>query len=334
MQTFLQEVKKHSFNAWCLIKETVLEFIDMNTFQKGAALAYYTVFALPPILIIIINFAGLVFGRKAVSGEIYFQVKELIGSKGAYDVQMMVENIHQEAEFTLSTIIGIVTLLIGATGVFISMQDSLNQIWGVKPKPRREYLKLLLDRVLSFAMILSITFLLLVSLVINAMLVAISDFLVRQFTSYILHLIHLLSFLVSLAFISFLFAAIYKFLPDAKIRWRDVGVGALVTAILFSLGRAVIGFYLGSSNMASVYGATGSVIIILVWAFYSSQILFFGAIFTLVYSRKYGENIFPTDYAVRVVRQEIEVGKQRVNEPGKHQHEVWDAETGEQVNKE
>ena len=307
-------------NSWYLLRDTWYEFSDTNAFDKGAALAYYTIFGLPPILIIIINTIGWFFGEDAVSGEIYFQIKGLIGSEGALEVQRMVENISQSSELTFATIVGVVTLLITATTMFISMQTSLNVIWGVKPKPKREYLKLATDRLLSFAMILSITFLLLVSLVVHAVMAKVGNYLIKILGETAIILIQTFNNMFSLAVVSFLFAAIFKFLPDAKIRWRDVWVGAIVTALLFSFGKFLIGIYLGNSNLASVYGAAGTVVVILTWVFYSSLILFYGAIFTLNYSRKFGSNIYPSAYAVRVIRQEVEAGKTAVNkEPEVHE---------------
>ncbi|GGK73484.1 YihY/virulence factor BrkB family protein [Rufibacter glacialis] len=310
-------LKNKLLEFWGILKEVVLDFMDNNSFQKGAALAYYTIFALPPILIIIINTAGAVFGHDAVRGQVYEQLRELVGSKGAYDIQEMVENINQSSDFTFATVVGVFTLLVGATGVFISLQESLNQIWGVKPKPRNEYLKLLLDRLLSFAMILAIVFLLLVSLVVHAILVAITSFLANKVDPSLLQLTQLANLVGSTGVVMFLFALIYKFLPDAKIKWRDVWIGALVTALLFSLGKSLIGLYLGNSDFAGIYGAAGSVIVVLTWVFYTSQIVFLGAQFTLVYARRFGTDIYPSDYAVRVINKEVEIGRAPVNdEPG------------------
>jgi len=306
-------IRKRLTIAWCLLKETVLEFIDNNSFQKGAALAYYTIFALPPMLIIIISAGGYFFGKQAVSGEIYYRIKEMIGPEGAYAVQKMVENVNEFSSLNLAALLGLGALFIAATGVFISLQDSLNEIWHVKPVPKRGYLKLLLDRFLSFGMILALAVVLLLSLLANTLLVVIGDFLMRHFSSWVIYLLHIANFLSAFLLMAFLFACIYKFLPDAKIRWRDVGVGALVTSLLFVLFRGLIGFYLGTTNVGSVYGAAGSVVVILTWVFFTSQIIFFGAVFTFVYSRKYGFNIYPAEYAVRVIRQEVEVGNSAVN---------------------
>jgi membrane protein len=325
--------QKRAKLIWGLIKETMLEFLENNSFQKGAALAYYTIFSLPPMLIIIIGAAGYFFGEQAVSGEIYYRIKELIGTEAAYSVQRMVDGIAEFSSVSLATFIGIIAFFVAATGLFVSLQDSLNEIWSVKPKPKREYLKLLFDRILSFSMILLIAIILLFSLLANTILVFIGDFLTAQFSGWIVYLLHVASFISSLTIMTFLFAAIFKFLPDAKIKWRDVWVGAFVTAALFSVFREVIGLYLGTNDVGSIYGAAGSVIIILTWVFFTSQIIFFGAVFTFVYSRKFGHNIFPSDYAVRVIRQEVEIQNSAVNaEPGKFSTEIYDDETIEEDN--
>ncbi|ARS37098.1 YihY/virulence factor BrkB family protein [Pontibacter actiniarum] len=324
-------VRKRLYMVWYLLKEAYLEFIDNNSFQKGAALAYYTIFSLPPMLIIIISAAGYFFGEQAVSGEIYYRIKELIGSEGAYAVQKMVENVNEFGDFNLAALVGIIALFIAATGVFISLQNSLNEIWYVKPVPKRGYVKLVVDRLLSFGMILAIAIVLLLSLLANTLLVVIGDFLTARFSGWVIYLLHLANFLSAFLLMSFLFACIYKFLPDAKIRWRDVGVGAFVTSLLFVLLRGLIGFYLGKNDVGSVYGAAGSIVVILTWVFFTSQIIFFGAVFTFVYSRKYGFNIYPSDYAVRVIRQEVEVGNSAVNaEPGKHEKEVYGEQQAEE----
>jgi membrane protein len=317
-KTFWQLLPRIGKSIWVLLRDTWYEFSDNSAFDKGAALAYYTIFSLPPILIIIINIIGWIFGRDAVTGEIYFQMKGLIGSEGAYELQRIVEKISQSNEFTFATVVGVTTLLITATGMFISMQNSLNNIWGVKPKPRREYLKLITDRLLSFAMILSISFLMMVSLIIHALVAKLGDILMRIMGQTAIILIQFFNNVFSLAVVTFLFAAIFKFLPDAKIRWRDVWVGSIVTGLLFTLGKYLIGLYLGNSNLATIYGAAGTVVVLLTWVFYSSLILYFGSTFTLIYSRKFGSNIYPAVYAVRVVREEVEVGKTAVNqEPSK-----------------
>jgi membrane protein len=305
-------------HTWNLFREAWLEFSENNAWEKAAALAYYTIFALPPMLIIMINTIGALLGRQAVSGQIYGQIKGLVGSQAALEVQHIVENISQSQELTFATVAGVITLLITATGMFICMQDALNTFWGVKPKPKRGYIKLVKDRLLSFAMILSIAFLLLVSLLVHAFLTKVSDYLQLTMGEASLIFIQFFNNIFSLAVVTFLFAAIFKFLPDARIQWRDVGVGAIVTAVLFTVGKALIGIYLGNSNLASIYGAAGTVVVLLTWVFYSSLILYFGSNFTLVYSRKFGSNIYPAEFAVRVIRQEVEAGKTAVNKEPSH----------------
>ena len=286
-----------------------------NSFEKGASLSYYTVFALPPVLIIIITLAGSFFGRETVSGEIYAELHEVVGPEGALEIQSMVEKIRQTTSSGYTALIGLGTLLVAATGAFVSMQDSLNSIWCVKPKPRNQVLKILADRFLSFLLILGITLLLLLSLATNAVLVALGPYLEHVFSGRLVYyFIHVGNSVLMLGVLTLLFASIYKFLPDATISWADVWVGALVTAILFTLGRSLIGLYLGSSDLASIYGTAGTVVLLLVWVFYSSQILFFGAVFTREYAHKHGHPIYPSAYAVRVVNQEVELGKSEVNE--------------------
>jgi len=298
--------------------------MDVDPFQMGAALAYYAVFALPPMIIIMINTASLFYGRHAVEGEIYSFLKSYIGVEGVTQIQQMAANLSQSEGFTLATVIGVVALLIAATGAFISLQNSLNYIWGVKPKPRNQYLKLLRARSMSFLLILGITVLLLVLVIIQGILswVGSQFFILAQISISEVYLANAVNLALSTLVIAFLFAAVYKFLPDAHITWRDVRVGSGVTAALFTIGKIIIAAYIANSNLASVYGAAGIIAILLVWVFYSSQILFFGAVFTLVYSRKYGKNIYPSHYAVHLRRLEVEAGRTALNtDPGKYEEQ-------------
>lgn len=298
---------KLSFKKWWdLLKATFKEFSADDTWTLGAALSYYTVFSLAPLLLIIITAAGIIFGKEAVQGEIYGQVKDFLGSEGATQVQDMVKLAYQPENSILMTVIGIGTLLFGATTVFYQLQNSLNRIWEVKPKPKKGYIKYIKDRFLSFSLILGIGFLLLVSFVLSAALSALSKFLMSYLPEYSIYLFRLLDIVLSLFVFSGLFAMIYKYLPDAKVRWHDVWIGAFVTALLFALGRFLIGLYIGKAGIASAYGAAGSIVLILVWVSYSSQILFFGAEFTQVYARSKGRTIEPRQYAVRTKIMEVE----------------------------
>jgi membrane protein len=265
--------------------------------RLGAALAYYTVFSLAPLLVIVIAIAGFVFGQEAAQGYIVQQIGALVGERSARAIQDMVENARQPTTGILATIIAVVTLLLGASGVFGQLQDALNTIWEVKAKPGRGFMGLLRDRFLSFVAVLGTGFLLLVSLVLSAALAALGKVLSGMLPAPE-SVLQGLNFIVSIAVITVMFGMIFKFLPDATIRWNDVWIGAAVTALLFTLGKFAIGLYLGKSNVASVYGAAGSLVILLVWVYYSSQILLFGAEFTAVYANRYGSRIRPTENAV------------------------------------
>jgi membrane protein len=289
-----------------LIKETIKEFNEDNAIYYSASLSYYTIFSLPPIIIIIVSVAGSLFGKETISSEIYHQFSSLLGPQGAQQIESMVRGAQKIHSNLLATFIGIGTLIFASTGVFIAIQTSLNVIWDVKAKPKSNIIKLIKDRILSFALIITLAFLLLVSLVIHALLVAIIDLFSQQFENVTILLIQLTNFIVPLFIITLLFAVIFKFLPDAKIHWRDVWTGSLFTSLLFTLGKFLIGLYLGNSNIGSVYGAAGTVILILLWVFYSSIILFFGAEFTQVYAKTYGNKIEPSQYAVKVERKVIE----------------------------
>lgn len=285
---------------WELLKVTVSQWKQDQASLMAAALAYYTIFSLAPLLIIVIAIAGTVFGQ-AAEGELVTQMQGLIGKEGAQLIQTALEN---ASKFDLSqgiipTLVNIGFLLSGATVVFVQLQKSLNLIWGVQPKPGNDIKHFLRKRLLSFSMVLVIAFLLLVSLVISTLLVIIGHYL-RDLVPGFTYLWQLLNFLVAFGIVTLLFAMIFKILPDAKIAWIDVWMGAAITAVLFNIGKSVLGFYLGKTSFASIYGAAGSLVIILTWVFYSAQILFLGAEFTQVYTKKWGKEIVPAEYAMRV----------------------------------
>jgi membrane protein len=267
----------------------------------AAALAYYTVFSLAPLLIIVIAIAGTVFGEQAAKGELVAQIQGLIGKDGAELIQTAIENASQldPSQGPIPTLINISLLLSGATVIFGQLQTSLNKIWNVEPKPGNGIIDFLRQRLLSFSMVLIIAFLLLVSLVISTLLVIFGNYL-RDLIPGFTYLWQALNFLISFGIITLLFAMIFKILPDAKIAWKDVWMGAAITALLFEIGKFLLGFYLGHTSFASAYGAAGSLVIILTWVFYSAQILFLGAEFTQVYVRSYGQEIVPAEYAMRI----------------------------------
>lgn len=290
--------RRHIKSMGSLLKETFTQWINRDPFRNSTVIAYYTIFSLPGLLIIIINLAGYFFEQQAVSNEINQQVRALVGSKAAQDVQAIVSNASQSEGFTLSSVISLATLLFGATGVFYQLQQTLNVMWEVKPQPKRKLLKLVMDRLFSFGLILVVGFLLLVSLVLSTVLSMISNWVAAYFSDSLNIVFRLLDISVSLGVITLLFAAIYKFLPDAEIEWRDVWIGALVTSLLFVLAKFALGLYFAYSDPGSAYGAAGSIILIMLWVSYAGMILFFGAEFTRVYARHHGRQIVPSDYAV------------------------------------
>jgi len=280
-----------------LLRETFTEWNEDKASRLAAALAYYTVFSLAPVLIIAIAIAGAVFGEEAARGEIVTQIQGLVGRDGAKFIETAIEGANKPRAGTIASLISIAVLLFGASGLFAQLQDSLNTIWEVQPKPGRGLIGILRDRFLSFTMVLGVGFLLLVSLVLSAGLSALVNFLGSLLPA-IGALLQLANFVLSFAVTTLLFGLIYKVLPDVKIAWSDVWSGAIVTSLLFSIGRFALGLYLGNSSFGSTYGAAGSVVIILVWVYYAAQILFFGAEFTQVYARRYGSRIVPAKNAM------------------------------------
>ncbi len=300
------KIKLTPKKIWQLLKESYKEFSEDDTWVMGAALSYYTVFSLAPVLFIVIFVAGMIFGEEAVRGEVYDQIRGFVGDDAAVQVQQMVASTYDPDKSWWATALAIGLLIFGATTVFYQLQASINKIWEVKPKPKKGFIKYIRDRILSFSVIIAIGFLLLVSLVISALLVAFTNFLSDNLPGISVYLIRGFDIIFSFAVYTALFAMIYKLLPDAKVRWRDVWVGSGFTALLFMIGKYIISIYLGSSDIGSTYGAAGSIIILLSWVSYSSQILFFGAEFTQVYARHYGSVIQPNEYAVRVKSVEVE----------------------------
>jgi len=290
-----------------LLKESAMEWVDDNASTLGAALAYYTAFSLAPLLIIAIGIAGLVLGDEAARGQIFEQMRGLLGDEGGKTVETMVQSASKPSQGILATTIGAITLLFGASGVFGQLQASLNTIWGVEAKPGRGIMGMIKDRFLSFGMILAVGFLLLVSLLLTAALAAVG----KWFGGMIPGgetVGHILNFVVSFAVITLLFAMIFKFLPDVKMAWSDVWFGSAMTALLFTIGKFGLGLYLGKSSVSSSYGAAGSLIVLLLWVYYSAQIVFFGAEFTQVYANRFGSHVEPAEGAVKVE-------KKKPNEP-------------------
>jgi membrane protein len=271
---------------WWVLKRAFAGWWDDNVPRLGASLAYYTLFALSPVLLVATSIAGLVFGPDAVRGEIVGQIQGLVGRQGAEAVQAMLESAARPSSSIPATIVGLVTFFLGATGAFLELQTALNAIWRVKPRPGVSVRAFLVQRLISFGLVVGVGFLLLVSLLVSAALSALNRYLGHIFPA-LTAVWEAANVLVSLFVITLLFAMIYKVLPDVRLRWRDVWIGALVTAGFFSIGKQLIGLYLGTSSVASSYGAAGSVVVLLVWVYYSAQVVLLGAEFTRFYVERF-----------------------------------------------
>jgi membrane protein len=281
-----------------LVKQTYKEFSEREPFNNAIIIAYYTIFSLPGLLVILINVAGYFFDSATVTEKITSQIQGTMGGTTAKDVEQIVSQSQKSEGTTLASILGVATLLFGATGVFYQTQQILNKMWQVKPQPKKKFVKLIKDRVFSFGLILVIGFLLLVSLVLSAGLTALSAWMSANVSEGMVVLFKIVDILVSLGVVTLLFAAMYKFLPDAKIQWKDVWIGAVVTALLFVVAKFALGLYFGKSNPGSAYGAAGSIVLIMLWVSYAGMIFLFGAEFTQVYSNRFGHKVQPAEGAV------------------------------------
>lgn len=288
---FIFKIIIKSFNA----------FMADKGLKLSASLSYYTIFSLGPMLVVLLSVAGFFYKEKQVLREkVFEEIQGFIGSQAALQVQTLLKNLALSGDSVVAIIIGVITLLIGATGIFIEIQDSINQIWKVKAVPKKGWLKLLKDRFLSLSMVGSLGFLLIVSLIINGMVSAISTVLSNYLPENILFLFDIVNLTITFLVLVFLFSIIYKILPDAEIPWRGVRTGAIFTSLLFMLGEYLIRLYIGYTAVGSVYGAAGTMVVIAVWVYYSAAILFFGAEFTKVYAEEKGERIKPSSHAVYI----------------------------------
>ena len=301
-------------NLWHILKKSFKGFSDDRVTTLSSSLAYYTVFSMAPLLIIIISLSGIFLGQEAAQGKIYAQLANFIGSNTASQLQEMIKNASLTGKSELAAIIGIATLLVGATTVFAQIQDSINFIWGLKPKPKKGWLKLLKNRFLSFSVIIGLGFLLLVSLSISALIDGFSNSLKTHFPDVAVVIFYIINVIITLVITTLIFGAIFKVLPDAKIKWKDVIAGAIATAVLFMLAKFGISFYISKSNVGSTYGAAGSLVILLLWVYFSAMILYFGAEFTKAYAVEFGSDIYPDNYAVTTKTVEVETGKKTVQD--------------------
>ena len=293
-------------NIWELIKDAGNGFVNDKVIKLSGSLAYFTVFSIGPMLIVIIYFADIFLRREAIEGTVYRQLGGFVGPSAALQIQEIIKNASLSGKTNVTAIIGFITLFIGATGVFSEIQDSINSIWNLKPKPKKGWLKMIINRLISFSVVISLGFILLVSLLVNGVIEGLMERLQQQFPRMTVQLVYLFNLFLTFVVTTSLFAIIFKVLPDAIIKWKDVFVGAVVTAILFMLGKFGITFYIGKSNIGDAYGAAGSLVVLLLWVYYSSLILYFGAEFTKAYAVKFGKRIYPNHYAVWIKNVEVE----------------------------
>ncbi len=301
-----QKLKQKFKNIGGLLGSTFSDFSTYKITTLSAALAYYTIFAMAPLLIIVIWLCNLFLGKAAIDGHIFVEIRSFVGANAAMQIQDLIKNATLSKANVFASVVGIVSLLLAASGIFTQIQDSINFIWQLQVKPKKGLIKLLLNRLISFSMLLSLGFILLVSLFINTIMDAFSERILQFFPGIAVQVAYGLNLFLTFLVISFLFGVIFKVLPDAKIQWKDVRAGSFVTAILFMLGKFAITFYMAKTKVSSSYGAAGSVLIILLWVYYSSIILYFGAAFTKEYAQFKGRQIYPNDYAVFVQQVSVE----------------------------
>lgn len=289
-----------------ILKETFNAFMDDKGLKLSASLAYYTIFSLAPMLIVLLSVGGIFYGQDALQGKVFSQLNDFIGSESAAQIQTMLQKLQLSGKSTIAATTGVVTLLIGASGIFIEIQDSINTIWRVKAVPKKGWLKLIVNRVLSLSMIASLGFILIVSLLINSLVLVFSDVLTRFLPDFTLIFIDVLNLGITFVVLMSLFAIIYKILPDVEISWKQVKSGAFFTALLFMLGKYIIGLYIKFAAVGDIYGAAGTVVVVAVWVYYSAAILFFGAEFTFAYAKVREDVIRPSKYAVAIEQIEVQ----------------------------
>jgi membrane protein len=295
------KIRQTARNAWSILTATVNEWFEDQALRLAASLAFYTVLSLAPLILITIAIAGIFLGEEAARGHLSTEISGLIGVAGAEALESILQHAQSSSQGVPAALFGAVVLLFGASGVFIELQETMNSIWEVAPRPGRGWRGLLRDRFVSFSMVVGVGFLLLVSLVVSAVMTAMASRLNDALgnTAYVAQFFHIV---ISLGITTGIFALIFKMVPDVEIGWRDVWLGAAVTAVLFSVGKLLIGLYIGSTSVASTYGAAGSVVVILIWVYYSAQVLFFGAELTQVWTRRLGRPIRPRKNPVPMPR--------------------------------
>ncbi len=296
----MKKIKETLIAIFDLIKETFSSFSENKVMKLSASLAYYTIFSMGPLLIVIISLCGLLFSKQAVEGKLYDILKNFVGSDTAFSLQTMIERVGKDDQSFIAGIIGFVVLMLGATSIFSEIQDSINIIWGIQAKPKKNWIKYLQNRFLSFSVIVSLGFLLLITLLISSLIELVSNNLSLYFPNTTIIVFYVINLLLTIFISTLIFGTIFKVLPDARIKWKDIFAGALVTSVLFLIGKFAISLYISHTDVGSAFGAAGSLVVLLVWAYYSSVILYLGAEFTKAYASKYGGEIHPNNYAVKV----------------------------------
>ena len=291
---------------WLIFKDTGKKFLDNKPFVYSSSIAYFAIFSLPAMALVTVMIAGSFYENQTVKNEMLTQISQMAGPGSAREVEQLMNKLTKDSGNTLVKVISIATLVFSATTVFVTLQGSINAIWGIKPKPKKGLVKFLVNRLLSLAMIASMGFLVLVSLVMDTLLALFRVFIDQYLSGLAFHLLRFVNTLISGTLIATLFALIYMVLPDARIKWRYVWVSALLTTVLFILGKYFIGFYLNTIDFSESYGAAGSLVALLVWVYYSVLILLFGAEFTYSYTRHIGGEIIPSEQAVAIKVEEIE----------------------------
>lgn len=289
-----------------ILKETFSAFMNDKGLKLSASLAYYTIFSLAPMLIVLLSIGGIFYGQDALQGKVFSQINDFIGNDAAAQIQTTLQKLQLSGKSALAATTGVITLIIGASGIFVEIQDSINQIWRVKAVPKKGWLKLVINRILSLSMIASLGFILIVSLLINSLVLVFSDVLVRFLPDFTLIFIDALNLAITFLVLMTLFGIIYKVLPDVEIKWKQIRAGAFFTALLFMLGKYLIGLYIQYAAVGDIYGAAGTVVVIAVWVYYSAAILFFGAEFTWAHAKVRGDTIQPSKHAVAIKQIEVE----------------------------
>lgn len=313
-RSFAGRAKRLGKNAVRYMKLTFKAFGNDNTFELGAALAYFTIFSIVPLLVVVIAVTGMIYGPDAAEGRLFNELKDLVGAESAEALQGMLASAHISGNTIVATVIGVVTLFIGCTTVFNSLKNSMNKIWSIQPRPKNSILAMLKTRVMSFSLVLGMGFLLVVSFAINAVVVGFAEKVTNELPGVSGYIVTILTLLLTFAFTTAVFATLFKYVADARPLWKDVIPGAIFTTVLFGIGKWLIALYFNKAEPASTFGAAAGLITLLLWTAYSSQIFFLGAEFTYVWSQEHGRPIRPTKEAVRVVQQEVVLDGGRVVE--------------------